>query len=99
MKDNEKILSFLKQQAIFQDFNKEQLLLIIDLLVEKHYAANDFILREGDRSNELYFIAEGAADVIKYDTKKENAFVIGNLKIGDMFGEMAFVDSEPRSSS
>lgn len=59
--------------------------------------AGEFLLREGDESNQLYFLNEGTMAVIKRKGDKENQ--IGTIYSGELVGEMSFLDNEPRSAS
>ena len=57
----------------------------------------DYLLREGDVSDELYFLNEGTMAVFKRKADKENQ--IGTIYSGELVGEMSFLDGEPRSAS
>ena len=61
------------------------------------YEEGETIVREGEVSREMYVIQEGRALV----TKKagEGELVLRTLQKGDFFGEMALLESEPRSAT
>jgi CRP-like cAMP-binding protein len=61
------------------------------------YAKDDIIFAEGEMGNVLYVITTGAVKITKIIDKKEITLAI--LKKGDMFGEMAILESKPRSAS
>jgi len=50
------------------------------------------IINSGDRSNKLFLVIDGTADVIK------NNNIIANLKRGDFIAEMSFLTGEPASA-
>ncbi len=50
------------------------------------------IINQGDRSNKLFLVLDGTADVIK------NNNIIANLKRGDFIAEMSFLTGEPASA-
>jgi len=57
----------------------------------------DTLVREGEESNEMYYLASGTMGVFKRKGDKEQQ--IGTIYSGELVGEMSFVDSEPRSAS
>lgn len=64
--------------------------------VEK-YTKGDVIFKEGSYGQVVYLIIKGKVEIAKMvDGKK---IVIETLGSGDLFGEMSFVDSEPRSAT
>lgn len=56
-------------------------------------AAGDVVFQEGDPGVEMYGIVEGAIQLRIGDR------VIGTLGVDDVFGEMALIDSSPRSAT
>lgn len=60
-------------------------------------AAEDYLMREGEESNEMYYLASGTMAVFKRKGDKENQ--IGTIYSGELVGEMSFIDGEPRSAS
>lgn len=64
--------------------------------VEK-YTKGDVIFKEGSYGQVVYLIIKGKVEIAKIlDGKK---VVIETIGPGDLFGEMSFVDSEPRSAT
>src|ERR1017187_706557 len=59
----------------------------------KTLAAGDVVFNEGDPGDEMYGIVEGEIQLRKTDR------VIADLGVDDVFGEMALVDSSPRSAT
>jgi CRP/FNR family cyclic AMP-dependent transcriptional regulator len=62
------------------------------------YSPNDMIISEGDAGEELFLILSGSVRVTKSTTEGIEQ-VIGFLREGDFFGEMALLDRRPRSAS
>ncbi|HZW28152.1 MAG TPA: cyclic nucleotide-binding domain-containing protein [Trueperaceae bacterium] len=58
----------------------------------RSYAAGDVIFNAGDVGHEMYVLLDGAVDIV-LDGKR-----IEELGPGSVFGEMAIVDSVPRSA-
>jgi len=68
------------------------------LSVVRREPAGTVIFKEGDESQELFIIGEGDIEIVK-DAASATPLVLARLGQGDFFGEMAFVDREPRSAS
>jgi len=63
----------------------------------KSYAAKQLIIKEGDPSNDLYYITRGSVTVMIEDSKG-NEIVLAYLNAGDFFGELGmFGDEEHRN--
>lgn len=63
----------------------------------KEYAANDVICRQGERGECMYVIQAGRAVVVREEGDTE--VIVGELTAGDVFGEMAIFDRQPRSAT
>ena len=57
----------------------------------------EVVIREGEPSDGLYVVLEGAVDVVK--RKDGVAVVVGQLREGDLFGEMSCLRKAPASAS
>jgi len=60
------------------------------------YAKNSIIFCEGEPGNELFIIQKGSVKIIKITENKE--ILLAVLKSGDIFGEMALLESKPRAA-
>ena len=61
------------------------------------YGAGDMIFREGDPGDYIYFVLRGSVQIRKEDDHFASA--LAKCTEGDLFGELAIVDSQPRSAS
>lgn len=84
---------------LLQGLTAEQLDRLRDLMVVCIYPPGAEIVREGERSDELYFITAGAVALFKLDEGKQNQYQIGTLRSGMAFGEIAFIDAAPRTAT
>lgn len=66
--------------------------------IEKTFSNGDIIIQEGDKGNTFFQILEGKVGVYK-DYDKENETKLAILEQGQYFGEMAVIESYPRSST
>ncbi len=88
----EKVL-FLKSIDLFRALPSEELAQIAEIAEEQPLASGDTIFGEGEPGDALYLIVEGKVKVHKGEKE------LVRLGIRDVFGEMAVLDSEPRSAS
>jgi len=88
----EKVL-FLKSIDLFRALPSEELAQIAEIAEEQPLASGDRVFGEGEPGDALYLIVEGKVKVHKGDKE------LVRLGIRDVFGEMAVLDSEPRSAS
>jgi CRP/FNR family transcriptional regulator, cyclic AMP receptor protein len=63
----------------------------------REYADGEVICRQGERGDEMYVIQAGRVTVWREDDI--GRVVIGEMKSGDIFGEMALIDRQPRSAT
>lgn len=65
--------------------------------MEKKLNPGEVLFEEGDKGEVMYLIREGKIKITK--GKGEDEKVLAVLKEGDFFGEMAIIESAPRSAS
>ena len=64
-----------------------------------YYHAGDYIFRQGDPGRSFYVIEKGEVEVFRSSHEGEPATLLAVLKEGDVFGEMALLNSQPRVAS
>jgi CRP-like cAMP-binding protein len=82
---------------VFRPFQKGERKLIMERFRAREAARGETIVREGDPSDGLYVVLEGAVDVVK--RKGARSVVVGQLREGDLFGEMSCLRKTPASAS
>ncbi|MBT8442448.1 MAG: protein kinase [Gammaproteobacteria bacterium] len=87
MQEKWKTLRFL---AFFKDFSDEQITEVVNASEWKEYDKGEVIVTEGEKETAFYVIAKGGVEVIK------DGQVVGSMKQGDCFGEIAFLTRQPR---
>lgn len=60
------------------------------------YAAGDVIFRQGELGTEMFIIQEGEVNIVKHINGESHA--LSHLEKGDFFGEMAVLESVPRTA-
>ena len=88
----EKVIT-LKTVSIFSQTADEVLAEIASILKEQTVQAGEIIVRKGDIGNSLYIIVDGQVRVHDGD------HTLAHLQGRDIFGELAVLDSEPRSAT
>lgn len=68
------------------------------LLRERVCEAGEVVFRAGDAEDTLYFVSQGAVR-IEIDAAHGRPFHVATYGAGDFFGEMAFLDAQPRSAT
>lgn len=92
---------FLSSILIFRDFTSEELSEIQSIVKEQSFDSNVDIVKEGEISDDFFIVLSGQVEVIKVEETEsgEKQFKLITLSTGDVFGEIAFVDHLPRSST
>jgi CRP/FNR family transcriptional regulator, cyclic AMP receptor protein len=86
-------VSVLKSIDIFRSIPDDHLSDVASILKEKEVSAGEAIIREGDLGTSMFIIVEGRVRVHRQD---KDIAVLGS---GDLFGELAALDPEPRAAS
>jgi CRP/FNR family transcriptional regulator len=85
--------------AIFGTLDVRQRARLRDLVTVRRFDAGTTILRQGTSAVALYLILEGQVEVTREPTDGGVPISLATLKPGDVFGEMALLDDDTRSSS
>ncbi len=82
---------------VFRPFPKGDRKLIMERFRAREVAEGETVVREGDPSDGLYVVLDGLVEVVK---RKDGAeVVVGQLREGDLFGEMSCLRKAPASAS
>ncbi|CAI6085881.1 Npt1/Npt2 family nucleotide transporter [Cohnella sp. JJ-181] len=82
----------LQQVPLFQHLSPEGYVDLAQLVQEEDYPAGRTICKTGEYGDTLYAVVEGAVSV------RREGRAIASLGVGEYFGEMAIIDSGPRSA-
>src|SRR5579871_3468671 len=93
---NPEYLKMLQGLPLFAEFTEAELEGTLDLIDEVEYAAGECIVKQDEKGECMFVLIEGNARVVHRRDGKEIELAV--LKKGDFFGELALVDSGPRSA-
>lgn len=88
-----KLLSVQDKISIFKNINPFELQAIVYEVKFIKYRHNDFIIKQGENTEEMFFIINGTCQVF-HDNKR-----VGTLEPGEIFGETGAVFKTPRNAS
>lgn len=83
---------------LFSKLSDEELGDVINLASTRQYGKKNVIVQEGDMGNALYVIIEGSVK-ISYYAPDGREVILSIFSVGDFFGEMSLLDSQPRSAT
>ncbi len=83
----------LRYLNFFKDFNDDQITEVVEASEWNDYQKGDVIVNEGDKETSFFIVIKGGVEVLKKDK------VIGTMKQGDCFGEIAFITKAPRGAT
>ena len=83
----------LRYLAFFKDFSDDQITEVVNASEWKEFTKGEIIVTEGEQETAFYIIAKGGVEVVKNDS------VVGLMKQGDCFGEIAFLTRQPRNAT
>lgn len=87
----------LEDFEIFTDHQDDTLAELRQLLREKTLHQDEIVFQAGEPSDEIYFITQGEVR-IEIMGAGVHPYHVATLGPGEFFGEMAFLDAEPRSA-
>ncbi len=86
----------LKAIPLFHDFSQHEIDEFISLTDPRLYRAGEYIMRQGQQGNCMYYVATGECRAI---CRRGEKFVdLADFGPGAIFGELALFDRQPRSA-
>jgi len=88
----------LRRVSLFAHLSLEQLEAIHQAMREAEYIVGEIVVREGDPGDELFVLLEGEVQAFRaYGTDRQT--LLSTMKPVSYFGEIAVLDSAPRSAT
>ncbi len=92
-------LTSLHSHSLFGGITEEQIEEIRQFFKEELFSRGEFIEREGERGDRIYFITEGTVEIIKKLKFRDGFRQLLVLSEGETFGEMELIDVQPCAAS
>jgi len=93
---NPENLKTLQALPLFAEFTEAELEGALDLIEDCQFPPHKIVVKQDESGDCMYVLVEGSARVVHRRDGKEIELAV--LKSGDFFGELALVDSGPRSA-
>ncbi|MFI5400479.1 MAG: cyclic nucleotide-binding domain-containing protein [SAR324 cluster bacterium] len=93
---NRELLDRLRKVPLFQGFTDAELIRLLRIIQVRQFIANQYVFREGEPGDKMYVLVSGLVEIRQTRGGQEKVLV--QMKPGDCFGEMAIIDSGPRSA-
>ncbi len=87
------LVQILKNTPLFASTAENVLASIIPIMKQVHVAAGEAIIRKGELGDSMFVILSGEVEIYDEDT------LLAEMGRGDIFGELALLDAEPRSAT
>jgi CRP/FNR family cyclic AMP-dependent transcriptional regulator len=96
--DDRAAIEALRRCPLFAPCSNELLGDVAGHLRSRTYRRNEVIFHQGDPGDALHIITRGSVKIVLPSAEGDEA-IIATLRAGDFFGELALLDSEPRSAT
>ena len=94
----DKIAHIISNARIFGSLNSEDIKALAKMGEKRQWRKGSQIISEGDEGDAIYLVLSGKVKVVLYG-EEGREIVLSIMKEGDIFGEMALFDGEPRSAN
>lgn len=96
--DHAQRIPLLRAVSLFSSLNEDQLEALSAQCRRRQFTKNTLLFMEGDNSDQLFIVESGTVKIFASD-EEGNQVTLNYLSQGDYFGELALLDSGPRSAS
>lgn len=88
----------LRNIPIFANLGNEEIAQLVAVAAIRSFPKNTVIIHEGDHSDSIYLINSGKVKVLISNSEGQE-LILTLLGPGEYFGELALIDSQPRSAT
>jgi CRP/FNR family transcriptional regulator len=96
--DRDERVALLRRVPVFSDLSDEDLKAVAQVAVARRLDAGSIVFFEGDSGDSCYVVRSGLARAIR-EHPDGRSITLAHFTAGDIFGELAMFDSEPRSAT
>jgi CRP/FNR family cyclic AMP-dependent transcriptional regulator len=97
--DQEAVQAVLSQVDVFRGLPKEALAGLAKMASARSFPAGSTLMRQGDVSESMFVILDGEVKVQRTDPLLADPLELAELGPGEIVGELAVLDGEPRSAT
>jgi CRP/FNR family transcriptional regulator len=91
-------ITLLRNVRVFAGLSEEDLAAIAEVSVSRRFDAGEVVFREGDGGDTCYIVRSGLARAVRQHSDGRS-ITLAHFGPGDIFGELAMFDEEPRSAT
>jgi CRP/FNR family transcriptional regulator, cyclic AMP receptor protein len=91
-------VALLRRVPVFSGLSDADLETVAAVSVPRQYEAGEIVFREGDEGGTCYVVRSGIARAIR-EHPDGRSITLSHFAAGDIFGELAMFDDEPRSAT
>src|SRR2546423_15559571 len=88
-----------KKAALFRSMSRRALSWLLDTATQPVFNPNDVIVKQGERDQSVYLVLLGRVRVMQASADNTTERPIAELGPGEVFGELAILESQPRSAT
>ncbi len=92
-------VSAIQNLFLFKYLSYQELVQVLKIVFERHFAPGEIVCREGERGESMYIVFTGSVDVYKDGDGPGNGVLLTTVAPGGHFGEVAFMDGQARSAT
>jgi CRP/FNR family transcriptional regulator len=96
--DRDERVALLRRVPVFSDLSDADLTAVASVSVARQLEAGAVVFLEGDSSDTCYVVRSGVARAIR-EHPDGRSITLAHFTAGDIFGELAMFDAEPRSAT
>ncbi len=97
--DGQLVRKRLREIPLLSELKQDELEHVIERIRIRRVTEGDFVCKEGESGDSIFFIASGEVRVSKHAKKKEREILLAKLREGDFFGEFGFFSDQKRHAS
>jgi CRP/FNR family transcriptional regulator len=91
-------VALLRNVPIFASLSEEDLTAVAAVSISRTFRAGEVVFREGDGGDTCYIVRSGLARAVRQHSDGRS-ITLSHFGAGDIFGELAMFDEEPRSAT